>query len=123
MLTKGFLRRGAPFDVLSSVLSLAATLPAVYGIKEWAVNATELGWIDCIVVGVTLGAVFGRRKPSHPHAMIDADLLRNRVFITAVGTNAISTFALVGECGLHDGLPPAGARLQPAAGRAVEPGA
>ncbi len=29
--------------------------------------------------------------------MIDADLLRNRVFTTAVGTNAISTFALVGN--------------------------
>ena len=29
--------------------------------------------------------------------MIDADLLRNRVFTTAVGTNAVSTFALVGN--------------------------
>ena len=48
-------------------------------------------------MGLTLGAVFVRRQLSHPHAMIDADLLRNRVFTTAVGTNAISTFALVGN--------------------------
>ena len=97
LLPKGERHRGAPFDVLSSVLSLAAILPAVYGIKEWAAHGTEPRWIACIVVGVTLGAVFVRRQLSHPHAMIDADLLRNRVFTTAVGTNAISTFALVGN--------------------------
>ena len=97
LLPKGERRRGAPFDVLSSVLSLAAILPTIYGIKEWAAHGTELRWIACIVVGLALGAVFLRRQLRHPHAMIDADLLRNRVFTTAVGTNAISTFALVGN--------------------------
>ena len=53
--------------------------------------------IGCILVGLSLGMVFLRRQLRHPHAMIDADLLRNRVFATAVGTNAISTFALVGN--------------------------
>ncbi len=97
LLPKGERRRGAPFDVLSSVLSLAAILPTIYGIKGWAAHGTELRWIACIAVGLALGAVFLRRQLRHPHAMIDADLLRNRVFTTAVGTNAISTFALVGN--------------------------
>jgi MFS transporter, DHA2 family, multidrug resistance protein len=97
LLPKGEVRRGTPFDVLSSVLSLAAVLPTIYGIKEWAAHGTEWQWVVCIVVGLSLGAVFLRRQLRHPHAMIDADLLRNRVFSLAVGTNAISTFALVGN--------------------------
>jgi len=83
--------------VLSSVLSLAAVLLTIYGIKGWAVHGTEARWIVCIVLGLVLGAVFLRRQLHHPHAMIDADLLCNRVFTTAVGTNAIGTFALVGN--------------------------
>jgi MFS transporter, DHA2 family, multidrug resistance protein len=97
LLPKGERRRGAPFDVLSSVLSLAAILPTIYGIKGWAAHGTELRWIACIAVGLALGVVFLRRQLRHPHAMIDPELLRNRVFTSAVGTNAICTFALVGN--------------------------
>jgi DHA2 family multidrug resistance protein-like MFS transporter len=97
LLPKGEVRRGTPFDALSSVLSLAAVLPTIYGIKEWAAHGTEPQWVVCILAGLALGAVFLRRQLRHPHAMIDADLLRNRVFATAVGTNAVSTFALVGN--------------------------
>jgi DHA2 family multidrug resistance protein-like MFS transporter len=97
LLPKGERRRGAPFDVLSSVLSLAAILPTIYGIKEWAAHGTDGRWIACIVAGLALGAVFLRRQLHYPHAMIDADLLRNRVFTSAVATNAICTFAIVGN--------------------------
>ena len=75
----------------------AAVLPTIYGIKEWAAHGPSWRWVAFILVGLALGAVFLRRQLRHPHAMIDADLLRNRVFTTAVGTNAISTFALVGN--------------------------
>jgi len=97
LLPKGEVRRGVPFDVLSSVLSLAAVLPTIYGIKQWAAHGTDPTWAGCIAVGLAMGAVFLRRQLRHPHAMIDADLLRNRVFTAAVGTNAISTLALVGN--------------------------
>jgi DHA2 family multidrug resistance protein-like MFS transporter len=97
LLPQGERRRGVPFDVPSSLLSLAAILPTIYGIKEWAAHGTELRWIACVVVGLGLGAVFLRRQLRHPHAMIDAGLLRNRAFASAVGTNAVCTFALVGN--------------------------
>jgi DHA2 family multidrug resistance protein-like MFS transporter len=97
LLPKGEVRTGARFDVLSSVLSLAAVLPTIYGIKEWAAHGVEPRWVACIVVGLALGAAFLRRQLRHPHAMIDPGLLRNRVFTSAVGTNAICTFALVGN--------------------------
>jgi MFS transporter, DHA2 family, multidrug resistance protein len=97
LLPKGERRADVPFDVVSSVLSLAAVLPTIYGVKEWAAHGTELRWVVCIVVGLALGAAFLRRQLRHPHAMIDAELLRNRVFASAVGTNAVCTFALVGN--------------------------
>jgi DHA2 family multidrug resistance protein-like MFS transporter len=97
LLPRGERRTDAPFDVLSSVLSLAAVLPTIYGVKEWAAHGAEPRWVLCIVVGLVLGAVFLRRQLRHPHAMIDAQLVRNRVFTSAVGTNAICTFALVGN--------------------------
>jgi len=97
LLPTGERRRGAPFDVPSSLLSLAAVLPTIYGIKEWAAHGTEPRWVVCIAVGLVLGAVFLRRQLHHPQAMIDAGLLRNRVFTSALGTNAIGTFALVGN--------------------------
>ncbi|HEX5091014.1 MAG TPA: MFS transporter [Nocardioides sp.] len=97
LLPRGEVRKGVPFDVPSSALSLAAVLPTIYGIKEWAAHGVEPEYVGCILVGLSLGMVFLRRQLRHPHAMIDADLLRNRVFATAVGTNAISTFALVGN--------------------------
>ena len=97
LLPEGEVRRGAPFDVLSSLLSLAAVLPTIYGVKEWAAHGAEPRWVACILVGFVLGAAFLRRQLRHPHAMIDPGLLRNRVFTTAVGSNAISTFALVGN--------------------------
>ena len=97
LLPKGERHRGAPFDMVSSVLSLAAILPTIYGVKEWAAHGLELRWVACIVVGLVLGAAFVRRQLRHPHAMIAADLLRSRVFTTAVGANAVSTFALVGN--------------------------
>jgi DHA2 family multidrug resistance protein-like MFS transporter len=97
LLPRGETRRGTRFDVPSAVLSLGAVLPTIYGIKEWAAHGIELRWIACIVVGLVLGAVFGRRQFTHDAPMINPNLLRNRRFSTAVITNAICTFALVGN--------------------------
>jgi len=97
LLPRGERRQGAPFDAPSSLLSLAAVLPTIYGIKEWAAHGPEPRFVVCIAVGLALGAVFLRRQLRHPHAMIDSELLRNRVFTSAVGSNLVGTFALVGN--------------------------
>ncbi len=97
LLPRGERRHDAPFDVLSAVLSLAAVLPAVYGVKEWAADGFELRWPVCVAIGFGLGIVFVRRQLSHAHPMIDPALLRNRRYRTAVAGNALATFALVGN--------------------------
>src|SRR3954452_15119481 len=57
LLPKGGRRRGMPFDLPSPLLSRAAVLPTIYGIKEWAAHGTEPRWVVCIAVGLALGAV------------------------------------------------------------------
>lgn len=97
LLPRGEVRRGRRFDLVSSVLSLGAVLPTVYGIKEWASRGTDVAWIGCIVVGLVLGVVFVRRQLRHPDAMIAPTLLRNRVFRAALLGNTVSAFALIGN--------------------------
>jgi DHA2 family multidrug resistance protein-like MFS transporter len=97
LLPRGERRADVPFDVVSAALSLAAVLPAVYGVKQWAAEGFEVRWPVCVVIGLVLGAVFVRRQLRHPHPMVDPTLLRNRRYRTAVAGNALATFALVGN--------------------------
>lgn len=39
------------FDLISSALSLAAVLPAIYGIKEWAAQSFSIGYPTLILLG------------------------------------------------------------------------
>ncbi|HET6154272.1 MAG TPA: MFS transporter [Marmoricola sp.] len=87
----------ARFDVASSVLSLAAVLSGVYGIKEWALHGFDARWPVFIAVGLVLGTVFVRRQLTRPDAMIDVRLLRNVAYRTAVAGNAVCAFALIGN--------------------------
>jgi len=97
LLPRGERRADAPFDLVSALLSLAAVLPAVYGVKQWAVEGFAARWVVCVVVGLALGALFIRRQLHHEHPMVDPALLRNRRYRTAVAGNALATFALVGN--------------------------
>ena len=97
LLPRGTRRTGAPFDLVSAALSLAAVLPAVYGVKQWAAEGFQVWWLLLVVLGLALGALFVRRQLHHPHPMVDPALLRNRRFRTAVAGNALATFALVGN--------------------------
>jgi DHA2 family multidrug resistance protein-like MFS transporter len=97
LLPRGEVRRGRRFDLVSSLLSLGAVLPTIYGIKEWAVHGTDVRWLACIVVGVALGVAFARRQLRHPDPMVDPALLRNRGFRAAIAGNVVCTFALVGN--------------------------
>ncbi len=84
------------FDLTSALLSLAAVLPVVYGLKR----ATETG-IDTTVVAVACagmfsGIVFVRRQRRLTAPLLDVGLFADRVFSGAVAINLLAVFALVG---------------------------
>jgi DHA2 family multidrug resistance protein-like MFS transporter len=97
LLPPGERRAGTRFDVVSSLLSLGAVLPAIYGVKEWAAHGVDPVRVGAIGLGLLLGAVFWRRQLRHPDPMVDPALLRNATFRAAVGGNMVCSFALIGN--------------------------
>ena len=94
---------GRRFDLVSSALSLAAVLPAIYGIKEWAVHGWDARWAVCIAVGAALAWLFVRRQSRHHSPMIAPELMANPRYRTALVGNAICSFALIGNAVLMTG--------------------
>lgn len=84
------------FDLLGSVLSLGAVLPAIYGIKEIAANGVDQLRLCAIGAGVLVGAAFLIRQVRSDHPMIDLSLFRSRGFRGSVVLNLLSMFAIVG---------------------------
>ncbi len=84
------------FDLLGSVLSLGAVLPAIYGIKEIAANGVDQIRLASIAVGACVGALFLVRQMRSDHPMIDLALFRSRGFSGSVTLNLLSMFAIVG---------------------------
>ncbi|MER5885628.1 MFS transporter [Streptomyces sp. NPDC001941] len=87
---------GGRFDALGSVLSLAALLPVIHGVKELARG----GWRPLpaagIAAGLVLGALFVARQRRAEHPMVDLALLRTRAYGGAVLANLMAMFATVG---------------------------
>ncbi|PYC68200.1 MFS transporter [Streptomyces tateyamensis] len=88
--------RGGRFDVLSSLLSLGAVLPLVYGIKELARTGFAVLPMAALAVGLAVGAVFVRRQQTHPNALIDLALVRSRGFAPSILMNVLGMFGVVG---------------------------
>ncbi|NUK10365.1 MFS transporter [Streptomyces lunaelactis] len=84
------------FDLLSAVLSLAALLPVIYGIKELARHGYEPLPALGISLGLVLGFVFVRRQKRLAHPLIDLGLLGRRTFGGPVFANLLAMFATVG---------------------------
>ena len=85
-----------PVDILSAVLSLAAVLLVIYGLKRIAEHGPDLVAAMSVVAGVLVGYVFVRRQPRLAHPLIDLELFRSPVFSTALATYMIGTFAIFG---------------------------
>src|ERR1700729_739368 len=88
--------RAGRFDLTGSLLSLAAVLPAIYGIKEIAANGLDAGRVLCIVAGLAAGAAFVLRQARAAAPMIDLKLFRSRGFTASVAMSLLSMFAIVG---------------------------
>src|SRR5215472_4069405 len=84
------------FDLISSVLSLGAVLPVIYGIKEIAAGGLTLPRALWIVAGLAVGALFIVRQARSPAPMIDLMLFRSRGFTGSVAMNLVAMFAIVG---------------------------
>lgn len=84
------------FDPLSALLSLAAMLPVVYGIKLVAEHGFTWKAAVSVVIGLALGVVFVRRQNSLDEPMLDLKLFSNRAFSGSVVTNMLGVFAMVG---------------------------
>lgn len=85
------------FDLFSSVLSLAAVLPVIWGIKEMAAHGVETLPVVSIGAGLVAGYAFLRRQRTAEHPMIELAMFRNRAFSGSLAANTIGMLALVGN--------------------------
>ncbi|MGW2252142.1 MFS transporter [Kitasatospora sp. NPDC001660] len=88
--------RTGRFDLLGAVLSMAAILPIVYGVKTLAVDGWSLLPALAVPVGLLLAAAFVWRQRTAAEPLIDLGLFRIREFSGAVGVNAVAMFAMMG---------------------------
>nr|WP_246279577.1 MFS transporter [Psychromicrobium silvestre] len=88
--------RPSPIDPLSILLSFAAMVPLVFGIKSFATEG--LGWSSALpaAVGLLSAWLFIRRQLRRENPMLEVQLFKNPVFTGAVLANLLSVFSLVG---------------------------
>jgi MFS transporter, DHA2 family, multidrug resistance protein len=84
-------------DLFSAVLSLAAVLGVIYGLKQTAVHG--VGWLPALSIGVglALGAIFVRRQQRLADPLIDVRLFRVPLFSASLVTYMLATFAVFGS--------------------------
>ncbi|MCT8997210.1 MFS transporter [Chelativorans intermedius] len=84
-------------DIASAILSLAAVLSVIYGIKWVAEQGFGAPAVLTIAVGLALGYVFVRRQKRLADPLIDIDLFRRPAFSAALVTNLLSLFVAFGS--------------------------
>ncbi|GAA1643673.1 MFS transporter [Actinoplanes couchii] len=84
------------FDLLSALLSLAAILPVVYGVKQLAADGPETTTLSYVGVGVLMGVLFVWRQIARPGSLIDIDLFRRAAFSGSILVNLFAMLAIVG---------------------------
>jgi DHA2 family multidrug resistance protein-like MFS transporter len=81
-------------DLPSVVLSLAAILPVVYGLKELARDARQIVPAVAVVFGVAIGWVFVRRQRGLADPLLDMRLFSRRTFSAALGSMLFGTMLM-----------------------------
>ncbi|MBE1499724.1 DHA2 family multidrug resistance protein-like MFS transporter [Amycolatopsis lexingtonensis] len=72
-------------DLPSVGLSLAAILPAVYGVKELARDGVHLTPVLALIAGGIVGYVFVKRQRMLEEPLVDFSLFASKAFCTALG--------------------------------------
>jgi MFS transporter, DHA2 family, multidrug resistance protein len=83
-------------DLLSAVMSLAAILAVIFGLKQIAQDG--FGWLPAlsILTGLAAGLLFLRRQSRLAEPFIDLSLFRIPSFNVSLATNFLSVFVAVG---------------------------
>lgn len=89
-------RRQGRFDLLSSLLSLGAVLPVIYGMQEIAANGLDPVRIGAVAAGAAVAFAFIMRQRRSAAPMIELALFRNRGFAGSVVLSLVAMFAVVG---------------------------
>lgn len=89
--------RSGPLDLASVLLSLAAVLPAVYGVKEVAKSGLEPVPVLALVLGGMLALAFVRRQKRLADPLLDMRLFGSRTFSAAL---IVLLVGLVGVSGV-----------------------
>ncbi|WP_243859214.1 MFS transporter [Amycolatopsis arida] len=85
-------------DLTSVILSLATTLPIIYGVKEVATGhlGSALVPVGAIVVGIVFGVVLVRRQLRLPDPLLDLRLFRNRAFSATLVSQLVAAGIMAG---------------------------
>jgi len=78
---------GGKLDLISVVLSLAAMLPIVYGIKELAKNGWEFWPVASLVFGLACGVTFISRQRKLKDPLMDVTLFSNAKVVSPLSMN------------------------------------
>lgn len=76
--------QGGRMDIVSVLLSLAALLPIIYGIKELAKTGWSYVSILSIIIGLFVGWVFVKRQTVLSVPLLDMQLFRHKAFSGAL---------------------------------------
>jgi MFS transporter, DHA2 family, multidrug resistance protein len=87
---------GGRLDPLSVVLSLAAILPFVYGLKEIARGGADLPVAAAIVAGPVFGALFVTRQRRLDNPLLDLRLFANREVRGGLSLAFVLAFSMAG---------------------------
>jgi DHA2 family multidrug resistance protein-like MFS transporter len=88
--------RAGRLDPAGVVLSLAAVLPTVYGIKQLTVAHTVALPLTALAVGAAFGTAFVRRQLRMPDPLLDLRLLRSRSFRAVLIALVFAGIAMAG---------------------------
>ncbi|MER6570171.1 MFS transporter [Streptomyces sp. NPDC001093] len=84
------------FDAFSSLLSLAAVLSVIWGLKKGAIDGFDRLPLASIAAGLVIGALFLFRQSRLEAPMVDLRLYRRRGFAPAISLSLIAFFCLIG---------------------------
>ncbi len=84
-------------DIVSTLLSLAAVLSLIYGVKHWAEFGAGAEAGAALAVGAVLAFAFFRRQRRVADPMVDLGLFARRTFSISLSINALGLFFMFGS--------------------------